>query len=114
MSTFVFLHGNSFAKSASPLFCICIIANDLRQYAEMRQLPGDVGCTEINRALDEAMEPYVIACHQDILFDPLMSQLELLAQKPMMKLVRASFKARRMIEAVSARARPAKGQPQCV
>ncbi len=87
------------------LFCIATVANDLTQYAEMRQSLAEAGFTEercrfllfdnsagnahepysaINQALDDAEEPYVIACHQDILldqgpaFDQLVFQLELL------------------------------------
>ena len=87
------------------MFCICTIANNLTQYAEMRQSLSDAGFTEdrcrfllfdnsaenafepysiINRVLDEATEPYVIACHQDILldqgvgFDQLIAQIDIL------------------------------------
>ncbi len=108
MPTFVSLHENLFAKSAFPLFCICIIANDLTQYAEMRRSLAEAGFTKdrcrfvlfdnsvsnayepysaINQALDSAEEPYVIACHQDILLDQgpafghLVSQLKLLNAK---------------------------------
>lgn len=90
------------------LFCIATIANDLDQYAEMRRSLSEAGFTEdncrfvlfdnsaenafepysaINQTLDEATEPYVIACHQDILLDQgaaiaqLVAQLELLNQK---------------------------------
>ena len=90
------------------IFCIATVANDLTQYAEMRRSLADAGFTEdrcrfvlldnsagndhepysaINRTLDAATEPYVIACHQDILldqgpaFDQLVSQLALLNTK---------------------------------
>ena len=90
------------------LFCIVTIANDLNQYATLRRSLADAGFTEdrcryvlldnsagnvyepysaINRALDEAAEPYLIACHQDILLeqgpaiDQLVAQLERLNTK---------------------------------
>ena len=90
------------------IFCIATVANNLAQYAEMRRSLAEAGFTEnrcrfvlldnsvqnahepysaINQALDEATEPYVIACHQDILLDQgpafgqLLSQIELLNTK---------------------------------
>ena len=93
---------------SAKMFCICTIANDLPQYEAMRQSLTEAGFTEercrfvlldnsasnafepysaINRVLDEAAEPYVIACHQDILldqghgFEQLVAQIELLNRK---------------------------------
>lgn len=87
------------------LLCVATVANRLTQYAEMRQSLANAGFTEdrcrfvlfdnsagndhepyraINQVLDEATEPYIIACHQDILldqgpgFDQFVAQIELL------------------------------------
>ena len=77
-------------KEVAKLFCVMTVANDLVQYGEMRRSLAKSGFTEdccrfvlfdnhsgnahepysaINRTLDEVAEPYVIACHQDILLD---------------------------------------------
>ena len=77
-------------KDRAKLFCVMTVANSLTQYAEMRGSLAEAGFTEdrcrfvlldnsagnahephsaINQTLDAAAEPYVIACHQDILLD---------------------------------------------
>ncbi len=96
------------SEEPAKAFCIATVANNLTQYAEMRRSLAEAGFIEdrcrfvlfdnsagnayepysaINRALDQATEPYLIACHQDILldqgpaFDQLVTQIELLNQK---------------------------------
>jgi len=95
-------------KEAAKIFCVMTVANDLVQYGEMRRSLAKSGFTEdccrfvlfdnssgnahepysaINRTLNEAAEPYVIACHQDILpdqgpgIDQLVAQIALLNAK---------------------------------